>query len=223
MIEEVLEIQAALRERMPVPDEVFDAIYPRIARFRSSVHWTPVEVGIRVAELLDGAPGGQILDIGAGVGKACIIGALTTNAAWFGIERDPAMVRVARKAAERIGVSHRTRFLVGDAMMLDWSTFGGIYLYNPFAESLFIGDDAIEPGAKREAYIAEVRAVEQLLDGLGQGTRVVTYHGFGGDMPNSLELVVREKVREDEVCLWVHTGRKVTGFHTDDDPSATAQ
>lgn len=221
MIPEVLEIQAALRDRMPVPDEVFDSIYPRIARFRSSVHWTPVEVALRVAELLDGAPGGQILDVGAGVGKACIIGALTTpNTAWFGVEKSPAMVRVARKAAERMSVDHRTRFLVGDAMMLDWSTFGGIYLYNPFAENLFTNQD-LEPGALRQAYIDEVRAVERLLDGLGRDARVVTYHGFGGDMPDSLELVVREKVREDEVCLWVHTGRKSTGFHIDDDAAGS--
>jgi SAM-dependent methyltransferase len=217
VIAEVLEIQAALRERTPVPDEVFDQIFPRIARFRSSVHWTPVEVAIRVAELLEAAPGGQILDVGAGVGKVCIIGALTTHdTAWFGIEKNPAMVRVARKAAERMGVEHRTRFLAGDAMMFDWSTFGGIYLYNPFAESLFT-DEEIEPGARRQAYIDEVRAVEKLLDGLGAGARVVTYHGFGGDMPNSLELVVREKVREDEVCLWIHSGRRGTGFHIDGD------
>ena len=84
MIAEIAEIQSALRQRSPVPDEVFDQLYPRISRFRSSVHWTPVEVAIRVAELLDGAPGGQILDVGAGVGKACIIGALTTaNTAWL--------------------------------------------------------------------------------------------------------------------------------------------
>jgi SAM-dependent methyltransferase len=224
MIAEIEEIQSALRQRTPVPDEVFDQIYPRISRFRSSVHWTPVEVALRVAELLEGAPGGQILDVGAGVGKACIIGALTTdNTAWFGVERDPAMVRVARKAAERIGVAHRTRFLAGDAMALDWSTFGGVYLYNPFAESLFIGDETIGPGARRQAYIDEVRAVEKLVDGLGRGARVVTYHGFGGDMPNSLELVVREKVREDEVCLWVHSGRASTGFHIDESSSTGSQ
>jgi len=223
MIADVEEIQTALRERTSVPDEVFDALYPRISRFRSSVHWTPVEVALRVAEHLEGAPGGQVLDVGAGVGKACIIGALTTNLAWVGIEKNPAMVRVARKAAERIGVAERTRFLCGDAMLLDWSTFGGIYLYNPFAESLFT-DEMIEPGTRRQAYIDEVRSVEHLLEGVAVGTRVVTYHGFGGDMPDNLDLLVREKVREDEVCLWIHSGRKRTGYHKDqDEPGVNAQ
>lgn len=199
---EALAIQTALRQHQPVADEVFDRVYPRPQRYRSEVHWTPVEVALRVAQLLADAPGGHVLDVGAGVGKACIVGALTTTAVWHGMERDPVMVRTAKRVARQLGVERRTSFLVGEATHLDWSPFGGIYLFNPFAESLFT--TAIpDPGARRAAYIAEVTTVEDKLTRARPGTRVVTYHGFGGSVPDGYELVAQEQIREDELCLWV--------------------
>jgi SAM-dependent methyltransferase len=201
MSSELIAIQTALRDRIPVPDEEFDAQFPKMQRYRSSVHWTPIEVAMRVAELLEPSPGGQVLDVGSGVGKACIVGALMTGTMWFGIERSPPMVRAAKMTARRFGVEHRTRFVVGEAFLVDWSPFGGIYLYNPFAEALF--DGVIDAGERRETYLDEVHAVERKLAEAKIGTHVVTYHGFGGDMPESFECVVKEKVREDEVCLWL--------------------
>ncbi|MBA3819849.1 MAG: class I SAM-dependent methyltransferase, partial [Deltaproteobacteria bacterium] len=112
----------------PVEDEVFDALYPRIQRLRASVHWTPVRIALRVAELLAPAPGGHVLDVGAGVGKVCIIGALGTPLVWHGIERGGAMVRSARNVARRLGVADRTHFIEGDALTLDLAPFGGCYL-----------------------------------------------------------------------------------------------
>ena len=57
-------IQAALRARVAMPDEAFDLVYPEAHRHRSSGHWTPIDVALKVSELLAGAPGGKILDGG---------------------------------------------------------------------------------------------------------------------------------------------------------------
>jgi SAM-dependent methyltransferase len=198
---EALAIQTALRQHAEVPDELFDRQYPRMQRYRSSVHWTPIDVAMRIAQLLSAAPDGQVLDVGAGVGKACIVGALTTNTVWFGVERDIAMIRAARTAARRLGVDHRTRFVSGEALALDWSAFGGFYLYNPFAEALF--DNRIDPAVRQATYRNEVAAVSEKLRATRPGTRVVTYHGFGGEIPEGFELVECHRLREDEVCLWI--------------------
>lgn len=200
--DDVLVIQTALRDGLPLADEVFDRQYPRMARFRSTNHWTPIEVARRVARMLAATPGGHVLDVGAGVGKACIIGALTTSVTWHGMERNESMVRTARQVARRLGVVDRTSFVAGEANLHDWSMFGGFYLYNPFAESLFTGRIR-DPGLRREAYLDEVGAVERKLALTAPGTRVVTYHGFGGDMPEGFELVEREPAIEDEICLWI--------------------
>lgn len=202
---EAIAIQTALRQGILVADRLFDRQYPRRQRLRSEVHWTPVEVAIRVAELLADAPGGHILDVGAGVGKACIVGALTTRALWYGMEQSPTMVRTARRVARRLGVDHRTRFLVGEATSMDWSPFGGFYLYNPFAEALFVRS-ILEPSVIRSTYLAYVEAVERNLEELRPDTRVVTYHGFGGELPGSFELAAREEFHGDAVCLWVRRG-----------------
>jgi SAM-dependent methyltransferase len=198
---EVAAIEAALRQRIHVPDVQFDRLYPRMQRFRSGVHWTPVDVAMRVAELLASAPGGHILDVGSGVGKACIVGALTTSTTWHGVELSTSMVRSARNVARRLGVEERTRFVEGDVLTLDCSVFGGFYLYNPFAEALFKGKR--EQAARRTAFLDEVEAVERKLATTRPGTHVVTYHGFGGDLSEDFELVECEKIGQDEVCLWI--------------------
>jgi SAM-dependent methyltransferase len=142
-----------------------------------------------------------VLDVGAGVGKLCLIGAAVTGATWFGIERDAEMVRVATAAAARMHVEHRVQFLHGDLTTIDWSMFDAFYFFNPFAELLACGpDDAL---TRRERYVATIDFVQRQLSSSAAGTRVVTYHGFGGDPPPAFDLVHRETAREDELCVWV--------------------
>ena len=165
------------------------------------MHWTPVEVALHAAAMLADAPGGAVLDVGAGVGKVCFIGALTTHTRWTGVERSTAMVRIARRIAVALGVEEATSFVVGDAADLDWRAYGGIYLYNPFAESLF--DSSDEPLERRVAYHHEVARIEEKLATLRRGAHVVTYHGFGGEMPSGFDLVESTPMRGDVLVHWV--------------------
>jgi len=48
-----------------------------------------------------------------------------------------------------------------------------------------------------------VDAVCRRLSIATQGTRVVTYHGFGGHMPRGFRLASREKAGSDELELWI--------------------
>jgi SAM-dependent methyltransferase len=180
-------------------DSVFDRVYPREQRRRSWIHWTPLDVAYRVCALLE--PCQRVLDVGAGVGKLCHIGALTTTSSWFGIERDPEMVQIANEASIALGVADRAKFTVGNVDELDWSVFDGFYLYNPYAEQLW--SEELDPLARRDAYIANVALTQQRLDAAAPGTRVVTYHGFGGELPATYEMLHREPAHEDELQLWI--------------------
>jgi SAM-dependent methyltransferase len=197
----VATIVATLRQGQLVPDPVFDVIYPADQRERSMVHWTPVEVAVRACALLAPYAGAKILDVGAGVGKLCLVGALTTRATWFGIETDVRMVEVAEAAAARLGVQEATVFGHGDAATLDWSAFDAFYLFNPFAERLIYGRHAIR--LRRADYDQYIDITQQRLAAAAPGTRVVTYHGFGGEMPDGYDLVHREPAHEDELQLWI--------------------
>jgi predicted RNA methylase len=194
-------VASSLRLQQSLSDVQFDQVYPREHRVRSWVHWTPLDVAYRVCALLDPTPTCRVLDVGAGVGKLCHVGALTTAASWVGVERDPEMVQVATRAAIALGVTERTTFLQGDAYDVDWSAFDGIYLYNPFAEQLWV--EEIDPETRRTAYSANIASTQERLAAARSGTRVVTYHGFGGDMPASYDLVHREPAHEDELQLWI--------------------
>ena len=190
----------ALQQRIAIPDEDFDRIYPATYRYRSAVHWTPIDVALLVSEWL--APGGSILDVGAGVGKVCHVGALATNATWCGVERDPTMVRIANRIARVLGVDDRTSFVHGEAFGLDWSAFGGVYLFNPFWEAVHAVSPE-DPIIRQAAYVHEVLAVERKLLTLRVGARVVTYHGFGGKPPATFELIERVAAHDDFACLWI--------------------
>ena len=202
MIAAPQEIANALRRGEALDDKTFDKLYPFGHRLRSWLHWTPLEVARRACSLLAPAPGTRVLDVGAGVGKVCLVGALTTEAQWFGIERDPTMVMLATAAATELDVP--ASFWLGEMTAVDWSSFAAFYLFNPFAEILLTSPEA--PLVRHARYQESVAFVEDQLAAATPGTRVVTYHGFGGTMPASFDLVHRESTGEAELCLHVRRG-----------------
>ncbi len=206
----------ALRNRMPVPDRVFDEIFPIDARWRSSVYWTPVAVAARAARLLTQELPAKvhvtrvpqrrraaILDIGSGIGKFCIIAAAAEQTEVVGVEQRPHLAEIARRAAEKLGV--RATFDAATRLQeIEPSHFDGIYLYNPFAENLCEARDHIDSSVElsEHRYWNDIAATERLLWKAPVGTRVVTYCGFGGDIPDGYTLEVREHVN-GSLELWV--------------------
>jgi SAM-dependent methyltransferase len=199
----VLDVLERLRQGLPVSDLEFDQLFPEWARRLSVVHWTPVAVARRAAEML--APAGErILDVGSGVGKLCLVGALTSSGVFYGIEQRQRCVDVARDVAARAGAT-RAHFLQGNMLDLDWGGYDGFYLYNPFVEVLWGTAGTPDDGLERDPgiYDSYVKFVVSRLRNVPPGCRVVTYHGFGGNMPASFELAAEEKVGSDALELWV--------------------
>jgi SAM-dependent methyltransferase len=203
-------LRAAVRGRIAVSDAEFDELYPAAHRYRSAVHWTPVDTAMLVGEWLAEVPGGRVLDVGSGVGKACHVGALATGARWCGVERNATMVRIASRIARELSIDQRTTFVHGEALALDWSAYGGIYMFNPFSEAA-CASLPMDPVIRQAAYIHEVLAVEGKLVTLYPGARVVTYYGFGGEMPAPFEMVDRRLMHGGFACLWIRRHAAVVG------------
>lgn len=210
----------ALRRGAAVPDAEFDRLFPDDLRDRSHLHWTPVAVALRAAELLAPrdlhrspvavapdavkllAPRGiRVLDVGAGVGKLCAIGALVTGAVWWGIEQDPVQVAAAHHAAWALGITDRTRFVQGDGSRLSWDGFDAFYFYNPF-HTVMLAPHA-SPFVRYATIQATLRRIEQRLAATPPGTRVVTFHGFGGQLPASFAQIAREPAGDGALELWI--------------------
>lgn len=195
-------LRRALHERRPVRDEDFDAIYPLRYRQVSAQYWTPVETVRCAADLLVGAR--RVLDVGAGVGKFCLVGAASAPWARFvGLEQREHLVAAAREAARSLR-AERVEILHGRLGDIDTSAFDAFYFYNPFAENLMgstrLGDDL---RLSRRRYEADVRHALAALVAAPTGTRVVTYYGYGGAMPPEYELVHAERRHSGALQLWI--------------------
>jgi predicted RNA methylase len=184
-------------------DMEFDSIYDRAVRELSAQHWTPVRIAARAARLLTQNGATRILDIGSGVGKFCIVGALTTDAEFVGVERRGNLVSIARAAASRLGASRAT-FVHTNIDAYSLEGFDGIYLYNPFYEQisrlLVQIDDAIE--GTDAAYRHYVRATVDRLRALKAPVAVVTFNGFGGIMPRDFTFRGDEPAGNDRLEVW---------------------
>lgn len=197
---------AALLEGTEVPDWHFDASLfpPRLGGFVSRCHWTPLVVARRAAALLADGGSPRILDVGSGVGKFCIAGALTTEAWFVGVEQRADLVEAAREAATKCG-AHRALFLHGNVFDVDFSEFDGLYFFNPFLELIepleFPIDDAVRISPTRHGEY--VSAASRRLSEARPGTRVVTYGGFGGEMPEGFTCALEESCYRDLLTFWI--------------------
>ena len=194
-------VRCLLRGRRPVPDEIFDDIYPDAVRRASSAHWTPVRVCARVVELLRLQPGERLLDIGSGAGKFCIVAAAMTRARVCGVEREPRLASVAREAARRFGVD--VDFADGPFDAEDPRRIDAAYLFNPFTETILLPADrdfAADRFAGRTE--ADVVAAEAFLARARVGTRVAPFFGFGGQVPADYELLAQETCDGGMLEVW---------------------
>lgn len=204
-------IARSLRRGTLIADRVFDEVFPFEVRRASSVYWTPVEVAVRAATLLAEKPGATILDIGAGVGKFCIIAAAAVKARVRGIEHRRPLVDIARQAAAKVGVE--PAFEHGTIESQDARDVDGVYLFNPFAENLCAPADRLDTTVElsESRYWKDVHATEALLANARVGTRVVTYCGFGGHMPDGYVRLLRERcagmlelwVKQEPTSTWM--------------------
>jgi SAM-dependent methyltransferase len=169
------------------------------------VHWTPLHVAIRAVNLLVGREGKntRVLDVGSGIGKVCLVGALVTGADFTGIERREYFARFANALSEDQSIPN-ARSIHGEMAALDWSGYDSFYLFNPFYENRMPTlriDHLVCLSEGRYQQLIEV--VEAKLASLRVGTRVVTYHGFGGRMPESYSLQSSEFIDSGSLDLWV--------------------
>ena len=189
---ELTQMLTALAAGDRVSEREFDLIFPSEVRKFSRTHWTPLAAALRAAQLLAPNPGARVLDVGSGCGKLCLISALTTKGQFTGIEQDRDFAATATSIAKLHRIP-RVQFIAGDALERDWSKYESLYLFNPFANH-------VENEAE---FLRIVEKVTQKLASLGPATRVVTYHGFGGQMPSTFVQELAEAIGPGILQLWV--------------------
>ncbi len=201
-------------------DAGFDALYPEPIRAASARFWTPLTVASRAARLLARHGARRVLDLGSGAGKFCLVAAcLRPEMELVGVEQRPHLVEAATVAASRLGLSN-VRFHAGDATTFSWSEIEGLYLYNPFGENKCREDERLDHTVELSAprFLADVGRVVGALAAAPPGLTMVTYHGFGGPIPASWELVAAEPTHTDWLRVWEkqRPGGDLLSFYVED-------
>jgi ubiquinone/menaquinone biosynthesis C-methylase UbiE len=182
----------ALAAGASVAEREFDLIFPKDARKFSRAEWTPLAAAIRAASLLVARPGVMVLVVGWGAGLVWLGGPATTAGRFTGIDLEGELVAIAKGVSQRFKLQ-RLKFLCGDALALDWEAYDGLYFFNPFANS----------AADEGAFVATIQRVTAKLSALPSGRRIVTYHGFGGQMPPGFVQELAEVIGPGVLQLWV--------------------
>jgi hypothetical protein len=101
---------------------------------------------------------------------------------------------------ERVCLTH------GNMLDLDWSKYDVFYFYNPFQEHTHDGSDVglIDKNIDldRKYYMQYVNEVFRQMSHLKPGKKVITFHGYGGVMPQSMKLLNSYHVENGDLGLW---------------------
>jgi SAM-dependent methyltransferase len=204
-----------LRAGKRVRDSTFDAVYPEDVRRVSARFWTPVEVARTASRWLASQGARSVLDVGSGAGKFCIVASHAITQKITGLEQRSALLEAARAASRAYGAT--TDFKLGTLESLDPGEYDAFYLFNPFGENLYPIDEQFDTGPELSTlrYSHDTSMFEYWLDHAPVNTCVVTYHGFGGRMPNTYELLRSLPKGSDILRLWKkkHDGLADGHFH----------
>lgn len=120
--------------------------------------------------------GAELMEVGCGAGGALIAAALRLpDVRFFGIEREPAMARLASENAARNGLAARVEIAEAD-LFVSKAVFDGVFCNPPFSEE---GRGQAPAPARRHAYLTEASIdawVRALADRLRGGAALTLLH-----------------------------------------------
>ncbi len=185
-----------------IDDEDFDKyVYPEKIQNISSVHWTPISIATRACQLLVRNSDDMVLDIGSGVGKFCIIGALQTKANFHGVEQRENLHIISNKLIEEFNVSN-VKFIHSNINKINFSDYNAFYFFNSFQENMYpesrIDDNVSLSFSKYLEYTIYVRAE---FEKLPINTRIVTYCGDHEVIPSGYIHEYHDS--KHKLSLWV--------------------
>lgn len=183
-------------------DAELNKIFPLYAQQLSRRHWTPLQIAKESALYLAGNEEVNILDIGSGIGKFCLVGGYFQPQALFcGVEQRESLVTLANNTKEMLGLDN-VSFQHNNFTQLDFHQYDHFYFYNSFYENLS-GTDKIDDSIdySAELYNYYVRYLYKQLDMKPEGTRLVTFHSLEDEVPPCYHVI--SSGRHETLKFWV--------------------
>jgi SAM-dependent methyltransferase len=184
-------------------DVAFGALLPPLIRAKSTYHWTPLAVARAAAVRLAERGVRRVLDVGCGPGKFCVAAALARPELEFcGFDLSGSLTKTAQELTTLLRLPN-VEFKTGDALEAPWHDFDGFYFFNPFKT-----DPQAPTGIDDE-----LLRVARRLGAARRGTVVVTYHGLGGPIPSSYDLLGEEPAGSGLLRVWLKTRARGRGWY----------
>lgn len=183
-------------------DLIFNSLYPKPIEEVAEKHWTPINVAKKAAAFLATSENVKVLDIGSGSGKFCLVAAheypLT---AFYGVEQRQNLVDISTELAKELELENLT-FICDNICNIDFGKYDHFYFYNSFYENV-PGTQKIDSSIKysEDLYNYYNRYLYKQLKKRPAGTRLVTYHSFGIEIPPGYEVVNTDY--NDFLKFWV--------------------
>ena len=171
-------------------DKIFNSLYPKAIQEVAEKHWTPLAVAEKAAAFLAVSPEEKVLDIGSGSGKFCLTAAhFHPLIPFYGIEQRPGLVALSNDLAQKLALENIT-FICENISNIDFKDYDHFYFYNSFYENIQ-GTQKIDSSIEysTELYNYYNRYLFKQLNKKPAGTRLVTYHSFGNEIPPFYEVV----------------------------------
>jgi SAM-dependent methyltransferase len=143
-----------------------------------------------------------VLDIGSGAGKFCIVAAHEhPETHFFGVEQRQNLVDISNGLAKEFNL-HNVFFICDNICNIDFKKFDHFYFYNSFYENV-PGTQKIDYSVKysEDLYNFYNRYLYKQLNKKQAGTRLVTYHSFGSEIPPGYEVVQTDY--SDFLKFWI--------------------
>ncbi|MEO8823263.1 MAG: methyltransferase domain-containing protein [Ginsengibacter sp.] len=168
----------------------FNSLFPELIQEAAEKHWTRIEVAKKAAAFLATSAESKVLDIGSGAGKFCLVAAHEHPLTHFyGVEQRQNLVDISNDLAKELELDN-VLFICDNICNVDFEKYNHFYFYNSFYENV-PGTQKIDYSIKysEDLYNFYNRYLCKQLDKMPSGTRLVTYHSFGSEIPAGYEVV----------------------------------
>ena len=154
----------------PLDDLFFDALTTDEFRNHSSIHWSKSSTIQKTTDFLIQNNVHNVLDIGSGIGKFCILGAMLSSIQFTGVEIRKNLYEEAQRIKQKIKLQN-LHFIHADVKEINFSAYDAFYYYNPFGEHIALRDQ-IDHGIifSEENYYEYEDFVVQEMDKMKEGT-----------------------------------------------------
>ena len=183
-------------------DIIFNSLYPAAIQAVAEKHWTPLAVAQKAAAFLAVSPEVKILDIGSGSGKFCLTAAFDyPETVFYGVEQRSELVKLCNDLKERLQLKN-VFFICDNIINIDFKDYDHFYFYNSFYENID-GTQKIDYNVQysEKLYDSYNRYLHKQLNKKPAGTRLVTYHSFGNEVPKDYEVVHTDY--NDYLKFWI--------------------